>query len=415
MPGDIDVPPGSADGSVANHAVAYWEWLYDHIESWWGDRLTTELSEKIAAAPKKHLAAFAESLTRYPAVFARVPMAPGTLRPLVVSNGFRTRERAGNVPVALRLLLYAQEVAIESDFLDVLYDAEAIAVDKSARVRLKESLTYVAMLRPAALQGSVHLTHVYSRAHHPSHAWTGWQEQLLADPEVFALAAGFVGSGDYWLDAYGNSEHPELVGVLQREFGVLHFACWLAEQREATPLARSEAELKILSASLCQQISDNRHSILSTLARLPVPDFSMDATLAARVRSDDEIFADWRGCLSAALGHIDAMPETADMAEAAAIVHAELSSATTMLTKSVRKSAFLESAKSGLADFGISAIGATATGLVTGSPWAALVSGASVQTAGVARAYIAAINKRRSERLVLDLVAAFMPTTGDPY
>ena len=46
---------------------------------------------------------------------------------------------------------------------------------------------------------------------------------------------------------------------------------------------------------------------------------------------------------------------------------------------------------------------------MTGNPLVALVAGASVQLADSVRSYVKAISDRRSDRLVLDLVASFTP------
>jgi hypothetical protein len=394
--------------------TSYWDWLYDHVETWWGDQLTFELAEKIGAAPRKHIASFSDSLTRYPGVSISARIPPGTLRPLVAEPNLRHRTVDG-VSLALRLLLYSHEAAIESEFLNILYlVSEPQEIDESSRRDLRRTLRQLAMLRPLALQGVVHVAHVHSPVHHPSHAWSGWQQELLADPEIFKLASELPSLDQLdRLIMREDFEHAELVEALTRDFGVLHYACWLAERREAAPLARSEAEMKILSAILNRQISDGRYSTLTTLARLPVPVFSLNAQVVARLRSDDEAFAGWRESLGSALEHIHTMPDSADMNDAAEIVHCELSSATAGIRKSIKKSPLLESAKSGVAKFGIDAVGAATVGLVSGNPWAALVSGASAQAADAVRSYINSVNGRRSDRLVLDLVAAFMPTKDE--
>lgn len=402
-----------SDGDgISERKTPYWEWLYDHIETWWGEQLTFELVKKISRAPKEQLVAFSESLTRYPGSLISEPIPSGSLRPLVTESNRRTWVTADGVPLALRLLLYSPEVAIERDFLEPLYLLrEPDEADESLYDQAGRALRQLVMLRPFALQGLVHLTHVFSRAMHPSHAWSGWQQELLADPEIFRLASELprLSEADRWR-IREEMGHTELVGVLSRDFSMLHFACWLAERGEVTPLARSEAEMKILSASLHRQISDHRYSTLSTLARLPVPDFSLDFQTLARLRGDGDMFEAWRKSLRDALGHVQAMPDSADMNDAAAIVHYELSSATAVLEASIKKSPFLESTKSRAANFGIGAIGAMTTGLMTGSAWAALASGATVHAADAVRHYINSINERRSDRLVLDIVSSFMPT-----
>jgi hypothetical protein len=172
---------------------------------------------------------------------------------------------------------------------------------------------------------------------------------------------------------------PVYLALISMEHsGVLYHACHLAKEHIATPLALSEAELRVLSAAVRREIRDGRYSLVSSLARLPVPDFGDDAQLLIRLRREEAAFGSWRDKLGAALSAIDVLPDSADMTEAVDIVRSELDSATADINGAVNRSPALTAAKGGLRRIGVGAISAATTGLMTGNPWvAAAALGAS--------------------------------------
>jgi hypothetical protein len=146
---------------------------------------------------------------------------------------------------------------------------------------------------------------------------------------------------------------------------------------------------------------------MSTLARLPVPDFSNDPKLLVMLRNNDDKFNAWRETLGAALSHITELPESADLHEASAIVKTELQSALSGVDRATRQSPALSSARQGVVQFGLSAVGAVSAGVVTGNPVAGLIGGASTQLVQAAVNYVKAVRANRADRLVLSLAASF--------
>jgi hypothetical protein len=92
------------------------EELYRHIESWCGTDFDDELIDRIAKAPFEHLEAFAESVDDLKGRLKYTPneIPRGFLRPAVVDNfGIDIPRRID----ALKLLLYAHEILLDSDDL----------------------------------------------------------------------------------------------------------------------------------------------------------------------------------------------------------------------------------------------------------------------------------------------------------
>ncbi len=90
-----------------------------------------------------------------------------------------------------------------------------------------------------------------------------------------------------------------------------------------------------------------------------------------------------------------------------AIVQTELLSALADVERSTKQSPVLQAARHGVVQFGIGAVGAVSAGLVTGSPLAGLVGGASTQLVNSVVQYLKNLGERRSDRLVLALAASF--------
>lgn len=382
----------------------YWAWLYGRIEHWCGNRLTIELADAVSVAPPEQIVAFAQSFDGSPGTGIGALISAGSLRPLVAVPDLR-RERpvADSVSMALRLLLYVPEVVLESDFLAILFSFGRLRdVTPQRRAELRHTLHMLSVLRPLALSGAIHVSHVWSKAAHPSQF--GSAREAVANSDIANLARE-IGH----IPPEADVDPVELAQILRSHFGVLYFACNLARQRLATPLALSEADLRVLSATLSCEVQDGRHTTLSHLARLPVPEFQQDADLLVRLRTDDSAFGEWRERLSRALSAINSLPDSAHMTEAADIVRTELESATAHVNQSVSRSPALTAMKGGLRRIGIGAIGAGTAGLLSGNPYVAMAALGASQLADTALAYVDERSQLRSDRLVLDVIASFTP------
>lgn len=384
----------------------YWVWLYSHIEHWCGNSLAVELADAVSAAPAEQIVAFSQSFDGGPSTGIGELMAAGSLRPLVAPPDlWRDRPTVDSIPMALRLLLYVPEVILESDFLAILFSFDAPAdVTPERRTELRQTLRALSVLRPLALSGAVHVSHVLGKAAHPSHF--GRAREAISDPDMANLAREIGG-----IPPEADVDPADLAHILRSHFGVLYFACNLAKQRLATPLALSEADIRVLSATLSRQIQDGRHTTVSHLAGLSVPEFQHNTDLLVRLRNDDAAFGEWREKLGRALTAIDSMPDSADMSEAADIVRMELESATVQVNQSVSRSPALTAIKGGLRRIGIDAIGAGTAGLITGNPFVALAALGASQLADTALSYVSERSQHRSDRLILDVIASFTPTS----
>lgn len=393
--------------------------LYSTIENWWGEEVSMELARKVASAPQDQLSCFLEEvhsakLKNYSS--ALPPMKRGTLRPLVGDNPFvRTRGFPGdNVSVALRLLLYVHEVAIESDFLASLFsDAYRFRRLDIDREYLQRALVSLAALRPFIHQGIVHFTPVRGPALHSSN--DTWDSAIDSNSDVQNVVRRLVREVGIYSDDYEQTEEDFLERVLPLILGTTKLALQRMSEGKANPLTRTAAEREFVNALLSATgIGDRRRPLVDSLARLPVPDFVNDPKLLVQLRNSDHKFAHWREALGNALTQLGEMPDTADLHQASDIVWAELQSTSTDIRTSVGKSSALSAARQGVVQFGVGAIGAVAASeAVTGNPLAGLVSVASAQSANTVINYLKALREKRSDRLILALTASFETQTSD--
>lgn len=385
------------------------EWteeLYSSIEQWWGEELTASLADKASSAPGEQIEAFLEDLA---AVHDGSPPLPkkqlGILRPLVGMSMFDQHDSLLKSSVALRLLLYVPEVAIEKDPIDILFWMRGKQLKPPLLDIMRQTLRRLADLRPFVYQGIVHFTQVGSPTR--QHVREGWDPGILDSPAVRELACRLaidelgasemhVRNDDFLAATLSSYFHSQKVGLLRMAEGT------------ANPLSRSETERQLLSALLSGQIADDRYSRMSALAQLPVPDFSGDPKLLFQLRKNDDKFNAWRQKLGGALSHVGELPDSADFAEASAIVRTELQSALNDVERSAKQSPALQAALQGVVQFGVGAVGAgVSAGVVTGSPVAGLVAGGSTQIASGVVQYLKTLVARRSDRLVLALAASF--------
>lgn len=334
------------------------------------------------------------------------PMSPGILRPVVAANMFEEQD-FDDVQTALRLLLYAHEVVLETNVCDeLLAVASDNSVAKPARRRLKRALIRLAYLRPFIQQGIVHFNPIRSRSIHPS--GMAWNIDALANPGIRAIAERLVVQHAPDEEA----DNAQLGWILTCRFGALKVGLMSMADGKASPLTRSDAEREMLGALLSHQIRDERHSLVSSLAQLPVPNFRNDLNLLVRLRRDDDKFHFWRQKLATALAYVREMPDSPHLHEASAVVHTELITALSDINQSTRKSPVLTAASQGVVQFGVGAIGVVSSGLATGNAvTAGLVGVASAQLTQSLIDGLRALQARRSGRLILALAASFDAAT----
>ncbi|TAM64109.1 hypothetical protein [Mycobacterium sp.] len=394
------------DGGHNHSEVDFWLGVCRQTEEWWGEALGDKMYNTIYYAPSQHIELYCESIreTAIPGK-AITPVPSGHIRPFVTFGDaaptvYKLKEQRA---VALRVLLYSHEVVLQSDFFDKLILEPQKFLSKVSRINLLQGLEHLRLLKPFLSTGSVHFIPTYTYGHYLHQANTDSMTSVIEDPAVHDIAVELASTM-----RLTNTGKAGLVEALAWHFGALSVSCALAERRYATPLARSEAEKAILAALLEKPVVDGRATIVSSLARLPVPDFSGDPALLARLRNDEESFSTFRERLAGALAHVEQMTDLSDLNEAAQVVHSELSFAITAVTKSVERSPALQALKGGLTRFGIAAVAAgTAGGLAAGGPWAGLAGAAAGQTVDAVRSYVEAINSRRRGRLILDVCTSF--------
>lgn len=383
--------------------------LYSAIEDWWGEELSPDLADKASNAPAYQIAAFAEHLASAKLMGWAPPlvqMPPGILRPLVGTNliqGYGSQS-AFSSGIALRLLLYVHEVVLESEPLSRLLLLNRNQIDKDARKIIRDDFTELAILRPFAQRGLLHFTIVHSPALHP--AYSGWENDALSRPGVRQFAQEVA----LKLGASAEDANDEMLlrGVLRNCFSALKIGLLRMSAGTANPLTRTPAERELLRALMSQQMSDRRQSLVGTLAQLPVPDFTNDPKLLTTLRESDDKFEAWRQKLGAALSHVGDLPDSSNFDEATDIVRTELSSALSGINASTKQSPVLRAANQGIVQFGVGAIGAVSSGLITGNPiTGALIGAASTQLGAVAINSLKGLREKRSDRLVLALAASF--------
>ena len=386
--------------------------LCAHIEDWWGDDLTAGLAARISEAPTDHLCAFGDTLDLGISQRIDTQISPGLLRPLSAPARTVLRDSPEKqISDALRVLLYSHEVAIGSDFIEPIYWLSKPNINSKLRERLQRGIRLLSSIRPLIDDGILHITPVVSQSRHP--ALSGRMHESLDNPSVAEITAELAKLyEDYPRDNPSPLSKGEQIGVMVDFFGTLNYACYLAERRLATPLSTNSIEARALDSLLGRKLTDGRFSKLDTLVRLPVPNFKQGSDLLVSLRRDEAAFGSWRVNLDRALQQVEAMTDSDDLSDAAAIVKSELEMANAEVGKALGKSPLLQASTTGITKFGLSALSAATTGIMTGNPWVALASGGVVQVADTAKSYLETLRSRRSGRLTLDLIAQFDTTAS---
>lgn len=393
------------------------EWtrsLYESIEAWWGEELSPSLAAKAVRAPGYQLRQFLEDVGEQSLIYEGLPQLPpkkvGTLRPLVSSNVSEPADWGSNGAIALRLLLYSHEVAIQSEPIGAMFAMQRLAIDEHSRWSIGQVLTHLSNFRPFVFDGILHFTLVHSPARHP--AFSGWERDILANADVRQQAIALATDLDI---PAGEVDDFLLAELIIHFFTALKMGLTRMAEGKANPLIRTDSERKLLRALLTPTMDERRQASMNTLARLTVPDFTNDPKLLVALRNNDEQFNAWRQKLGGALSYVGDLPDSADFTGASAIVKTELESALSEVTASTKKSPVLTAARSGSVQFGVGAVGAISAGLATGNPVAAgLVGAASTQLTNTIINSFRSLQSRRSDRLVLALAASFEQVSDPP-
>ena len=152
---------------------------------------------------------------------------------------------------------------------------------------------------------------------------------------------------------------------------------------------------------------------LYKLSKSAVPVLSANSAQLARLRLDDDRFAEWRTALKTALDEVMMAPDVEHDDSArqrlAQEVGRELRANLQRLEKGVKKSPALSAMSTGTTELAFAAVGATTADVITGSPWAGLAGVAAAKTSESTVKYLRALKERRKDKLVLDLMVSFFP------
>lgn len=389
--------------------------LISTIENWWGEDLTHELAKKAAAAPSYQLQTFLDDLWSSD-LASGTPMLPpmgrGTLRPLVSGNpgGMIPND---NVSVALRTLLYSQEVVVDCDFIYNALHVNDVRLTNLDRQIVEYALKELADLRPFIEQGILFLAPVVSDDYYQDE---GWELAAIQHPEIRGIALELL-SENQRLGGYQLTEDQiddaRLALVLHMFHGTMKIAFKQLALGTANPLTRTDADRKLVNVLLAaENIPDQRQFRLDTLARLPVPNFAGDANLLFQLRNSDDQFGQWREKLGSALDVIADLSDSANFEQASDIVRAELESAVPGVQRSIIKSTVLSNAQNGFIQFGVGAVSAVSAAVITGNPVAGLIGAASSQVANFAINSIKELGEKRKDRLMVAIAASFDASGG---
>jgi hypothetical protein len=386
---------------------AYPTTFFDHIETWWGANLDDELMERMAQAPEKHKHAFADSLLPFWAninLYGLTEISPGFLRPALATNeaeAHSTRRIEG-----LRLLLYAHEIVL--DPLDLIGDL-MFGPDKNNTYG--GSLKQLAKMRPIIESGDIKFASTRGMGNHDPALLQGVYKHM-EEPDVAANLAPLRAEldetfGDVWADL---GQGDKLRDYIWFECGAIAAVCHLAAEHKAHILARRGLDQMIVDTLLQRPVVDNRQLVLKKLAALKVPTMVGDINSLIDLRRSDADFAEWRTRLGEALNYVGELGEDeGSLDEAAEVVHAQLSDGLSQVEKVVKKSPALQAVKGGVTGLALTGISAATTGLMTGKPGTALVTGSVTKIVDAGLTYLKALRARRKGRLILDVAMLFDP------
>lgn len=293
---------------------------------------------------------------------------------------------------ALRLLLYVDEVVVESDVIDPFMDLrEEIEIDRPA---IRDALTRLALIRPLVLVGAIRFA-------------GRWRSLYGGRAVGYSMAMGEVPESEW-----GTATEDEFLKVRHELPYLLASSLLLVEEEKATPLARSRAEQVALEALFNDHQIDGRLSLLNTLARFPVPNFGGDPAILVNLRSRSDAFADWRVHLGNALSVITDLPESPRaIAEAQGVLSSELTRQLAKVKAEVEGSSALRAVSDGVKRLGFAGIG-TATGAVVANTMGPSIVGplaaaATAHSAHTISDYLRERQSRGAAKAIWDVALTF--------
>ena len=364
------------------------------FEQWWGEPLSPNLLDRAINAPLYQRQEFIVFASRAPR--AEIPdIGRGTLRPMLVQDGFHFAGFEDYFSAAVALALYSNEVAVEYAF-------------GRNPVHLEEMLRYLLVLKPLAETGAI-------RFFEPN---TGMHQWGIVD-DVWADITGGVGlSGVDWdkleraIDEYGAP-----YGHSMTLEGLLLLVASQISSKSAAPekfslIARSEPELAVINAFARLSRSnpiDRRGYALSKLIGLRVPFYSFDTQNLVKLRLSESVFDEWRTSLRNALNDIEGLPDGTSQWQRAAqeIAEGELEALQSKIDRKTHASPFLAKAKAGVKAIALSAVGAGSAALLGADFKSGFVGAAATSGVQVASEYWQSVKRRNQLNAVKDVIMTF--------
>lgn len=380
-----------------------------HTEEWWGDSLGPDLLAAMKAAPFYQLEAFyddwpwANTFREHPELheFPLSELAPGELRPVIRGKGVWDSS-------VLSLLLYSNSVVLGSEFLSMFHGFAINARygagldEEELRDETVHAFAQLAELRPLIDRDLVHFTNIVAMPY-------AYGDYLAGDDYEWrvkrALRRAFPNITDEEL-----AEHRA-----DRDLARIRY---LAAQNEATPVALTDAESRVLSTVAGANPIDGRRKATEKLARAVVPTVRGSIRDICTLRSDEEVFAQWRDSLNGALNHVLDFPVSLrNAALAKEVLAREMAEATDKLSRGVGTWTSADQIRSGARNFLIASVPVFAVTHWASTAGAGLEMGATAGAAGAALGYTlenraarrARKKQKRDEelfgRLILDFLA----------
>lgn len=388
---------------------------YGLITEFWGEDLSTELTDRILSAPESHLDRFQEFLFDHPSGMGQLPeLSPGHLRPALMSCvedlARRRRNALDVVQLAPGVLLYAHEIVLDDVALYLT------STDPNERRRAADWLMSV---RPLFDQGSLFFRPLSSSKRHPAYR------------AVFGPAVGVERSDLLDLESV-RTEVAKISAILEREgvnpvdarsivedtlindgtIHVRHQATWANRSHR---LFRTRAEMDIFRSYLGTLYEPAARDFnLTDLVSLSVPVFSArEMNSLVQVRSSSEAFNNWRSHLAASLDRIPSIDPLDDdsLTMTRLRLREELLPITEGIERETRRSAALTAIREGTKNFGVAMLAGFA-GFVAGGNIGAAVASASVgKVAETAVGYHKARAMQRQKAQLADLAVTFTEPT----
>lgn len=383
-----------------------------HTEEWWGDSLGPDLAAAMKAAPFYQLEAFydewpwANTFRGNPELhdFPLPELAPGELRPVLRGEGVWDSS-------VLSLLLYSNSVVLGSEFLSMFHGFAINARygagldEEELRDETLHAFAQLGELRPLIDRDLVHFTNIVAMPYARRDYLEGDDYEQRVER---ALRSAFPNITDEEL-----AEHKA-----DRDLARIRY---LAAQKVATPVALTEAESQVLSTVAGANPIDGRRKATEKLARAVVPTVHGSIRDICALRSDEELFAQWRDSLNGALNHVlEFSASPGNSARAKLVLAREMRAATDDLSRRVESERALSQIWSGRRNFTM----AFATSAVA-ALWASTVA-VSLESAGAAGLAGAAVGhlldnraarrsrkkEQRDEELIGRLILGFLDSSG---